>query len=108
MRTARPLPFAVLALGLQLAACSGQPAAEPWEKPDHTRPTATDTSYCRGEALRQANILYPSQPASEARGLPRTTDQRNFPAEIRFYEQCMTRLGYVRAGVPTAAPAPAR
>jgi hypothetical protein len=29
-------------------------------------------------------------------------DDRRFPAEIRFYEQCMTRLGYVRA---SAAPA---
>ena len=100
MHTTRLLPVAVLLLGLQLAACSGQPAAEPWEKPDHTPPTATDTSYCRDEARRQAHILYPSQPASESRGLPRTTDQRNFPAEIRFYEQCMTRLGYVRAAAP--------
>ena len=99
MLTARLLPFAVLAFALQLAACSGQ-SAEPWEKADHMPPTATDTSYCREEARRQANILYPAQPASEARGRPRITDQRNFPAEIRFYERCMTRLGYVRAAAP--------
>lgn len=103
MRSTRLMPFAMLTLGLQLGACTNPPpAAEPWQKPDHALPTATDASYCRDEARRQANILYPAQPASEARGLPRITDQRNFPAEIRFYEQCMTRLGYVRAGGPTA------
>ena len=101
MRTIRPMPFAVVLVGLQLAACTGQSPAEPWARADGAPPSATDTSYCRQEARRQANILYPAQPASEARGLPRTTDQRNFPAEVRFYEQCMTRLGYVRAG---AAP----
>src|SRR5690348_15628100 len=103
MRTTRLMPFAVLVLGLQLGACTNPPsAAEPWQRPDGTPPTATDTSYCRDEARRQANILYPAQPASDARGLPRVTDQRNFPAEIRFYEQCMTRRGYVRAAAPAA------
>jgi hypothetical protein len=100
MRTIRPMPFAVVLVGLQLAACTGQSPAEPWARPDGAPPSATDTSYCRQEGLRQANILYPAQPASEARGRPRTTDQRNFPAEIRFYEQCMTRRGYVRAAAP--------
>ena len=100
MRTIRPMPFAVVLVGLQLAACTGQSPAEPWARPDGAPPSATDTSYCRQEGLRQANILYPAQPASEARGLPRTTDQRNFPAEVRFYEQCMTRRGYVRAPAP--------
>ena len=100
MRTIRPMPFAVVLVGLQLAACTGQSPAEQWARPDGAPPSATDTSNCRQEARRQANILYPAQPASEARGLPRTTDQRNFPAEVRFYEQCMTRLGYVRAAAP--------
>ena len=102
MRTSRLLPFAIVALGFQLSACASQPPAEPWARPDGAPPSATDTSYCRQEARRQANILYPAQPASEARGLPRTTDQRNFPAEIRFYEQCMTRRGYVRANTTPA------
>ena len=97
MRTTFLLPFALLAL----AACSGQPPAEPWQRPDGTPTTATDTSYCRQEARGQANILYPGAPPNDALGRPRTTDPRNFPAEVRFYEQCMTRLGYVRAG---AAP----
>lgn len=82
-----------------LAACSGQPA-EPWQRPDGTLTTATDTSYCRQEARRQANILYPPQRTNDVRGLLRTPDQRNFPAEVRFYEECMIRLGYVRASVP--------
>lgn len=97
MRTRRAMPFAILVIGLHLAACTNQPPAEPWRKPDGAPPTATDTSYCRQEGRRQANILYPGQPANDARGLPRTTDQRNFSAEVRFYEQCMTRLGYLRA-----------
>lgn len=102
MRAHHLLPFAMLGLGLQLAACSGQPPADPWERPGRTPPSATDTSYCHQEARRQADLLYPAQPASEARGLPRITDQRNFPAEVRLYEQCMTRLGYVRANTTPA------
>ncbi|HLG49083.1 MAG TPA: hypothetical protein VKY24_22755 [Reyranella sp.] len=98
MRVARILPFAALAL----VACAGQPPAEPWQRPDGTPTTATDTSYCRQEGRRQANILYPGAPPNDARGLPRTTDARNFPAEVRFYEQCMTRLGYVRANTAPA------
>ncbi|HEY4171342.1 MAG TPA: hypothetical protein VGM96_31410 [Reyranella sp.] len=69
---------------------------------DGTPPAVTDTSFCRQEGRRQAYILYPGQAPNDARGLPRTTDQRNFPAEIRFYEQCMTRLGYVRASMAPA------
>jgi hypothetical protein len=95
MRTSRLLPLAVLAL----AACSGQ-APDPWTRLDGAPPVVADTSFCRQEARQQANALYPSQPPNDARGLPRTTDQRNFPAEVRFYEQCMTRLGYVRAAAP--------
>jgi hypothetical protein len=97
MRTHLLLPFAFLTL----AACSGQPP-EPWERADHTPPTVTETSFCRDDARRQANTLYPGQAPNDARGLPRTTDDRNFPAEIRYYEQCMTRSGFVRA---SAAPA---
>lgn len=93
MRANAVLPLALLVL----ASCSGQPPAEPWQRPDGAPPSATDTSYCRQESRRQADILYPGQAPNDARGLPRTTDQRNFPAEVRFFEQCMTRLGYVRA-----------
>ena len=101
-RTRHFLPFAMLGLGLQLAACSGQPPAEPWERPDHTTPTVSDTSLCREDARRQAGSLYPDQAPNDAVGLPRTSDERRFPAEIRFYEQCMTRQGFVRM---SAAPA---
>jgi hypothetical protein len=95
MGAIRFLPLAMLAL----AACSGQPA-DPWQRPDGTPTNATDTSYCRQEARQQANVLYPGAPPNDALGRPRTTDERNFPAELRFYEHCMTRLGYVRAGAP--------
>lgn len=99
MRANRLLSLAVLSL----AACAGQTnAPEPWERPDHTPPTVTDTSFCRNEGRRQAETLYPDRAPNDAVGVPRMPDDRRFPAEIRFYEQCMTRLGYVRA---SAAPA---
>ena len=95
MRTHRLAPLALLVL----AACAGQPVAQSpsWEKPDHTPVSGSDSSYCRQEARRQADILYPGQAPNDAAGRPRTTDPRNFSAEIGFYDQCMTRLGYVRA-----------
>lgn len=97
MRALRLVPLSLLAV----AACSGQPQTqpEPWRRPDHMPPSATDTSYCRQEGRRQAETIYPDRAPNDAAGQPRTPDQRNFPAEIRFYEQCMTRLGYVRAPV---------
>ena len=82
---------------LALAACSATPPGERWERPaDHSLPTASESIYCRDEARRQASIRYPDQPARGDRGLPRISDERKFPAEIRFYEQCMTRAGFVR------------
>jgi hypothetical protein len=95
MRTNRLLPFALLAV----AACSGQPP-EPWERADHTPPTVTETSLCRQEAHRQAGALYPDREPNDAVGRPRLPDDRRFPTEIRYYEQCMTRQGFVRAPVP--------
>ena len=82
---------------LALAAGASPALAQAWEKPDHTPPSVTDTSYCREESRRQAGTLYPGQAANDAIGRPAISDQRNFSAEIKFYEQCMTRLGYVRA-----------
>ena len=89
------LPFTLFAL----SACAGQPP-DPWERPDHTPPSVSETSFCREDARRQASSLYPDQAPNDAVGLPRTSDQRRFPAEIRFYEQCMTRQGFVRASAP--------
>ena len=68
-----------------------------------TPPTVTDTSFCRQEGRRQAETLYPDRTPNDAVGVPRTPDDRRFPAEIRFYEQCMTRLGYVRASATPVA-----
>lgn len=98
MRIHRLVPFALLAL----AACSSQAAApQPWERPDHMPATVTDTSYCHQEARRQAETMYPDRPANDAVGQPRISDERHFPAEIGLYDQCMTRLGYVRgSGAP--------
>jgi hypothetical protein len=96
MNTTRLLPFALLALA---AACAGQPP-EPWEKPDHTLPTATETSYCHQDSRRQAETLYPDRAPNDAVGQPRITDERRFPAEIRLYEQCMTRSGFARVVAP--------
>jgi hypothetical protein len=96
-----PAPRLVLLAVLAVAACASQPA-EPWEGPGHTPPKASEVAYCHDEGRRQASVRYPAQPPREERGLPRISDQREFPAEIRFYEQCMTRLGYVRAAAPKA------
>ena len=93
MRTTCLLALAVLAL----VACSGPSLAQSWEKPDHTPPNVGDISYCRQESRRQANALYPPRPMGGVRDAPLTTDDRNFRAEIGFYDQCMARLGYVRA-----------
>jgi hypothetical protein len=96
MQIIRFLPFALFAL---VAACAGQPA-EPWAKPDHTPPTAAETSYCHQEARRQAASLYPDQPPNGSVGMPAVSDQRRFPAEVSLYEQCMTRSGFVRVAPP--------
>lgn len=86
---------------LALAACSATPPGERWERPaDHSLPAASESLYCRDEARRQASARYPDQPAREERGLPRISDERRFPAEIRFYELCMTRAGFVRVSGP--------
>ena len=84
------LPLAVLAL----AACARQ-APEPWERRDHTPPSVADTSFCRNEARQQAGTLY-----TASGGIPGSGDMGRFPAEIGYYDQCMTRLGYVKVGAP--------
>lgn len=88
------LPLALLAV----AACTGR--AEPWMAVDGAPPKVSEVAYCHDEGRRQATARYPDQPPREDRGLPRISDERKFPAEIRFYEQCMTRLGYVRVATP--------
>jgi len=88
---------------LLLAACAATPPGERWERPDHTPPLASESIYCRDEARRQAAVRYPDQPAREDRGLPRISDERKFPAEIRFYELCMTRAGFTRVSTPAGS-----
>lgn len=95
MSVVRLLPLVLMAV----AACADRPA-EPWEGPGHTPPKVSEVAYCHDEGRRQASVRYPAQPPREERGLPRISDEREFPAEIRFYEQCMTRLGYRRVSAP--------
>jgi hypothetical protein len=88
---------------LGLAGCSATPTGDRWERPaDHTLPAASESLYCRDEARRQAAVRYPDQPPREERGIPRLEDQRRFPAEIQFYDQCMRRAGFVRVTAPAA------
>ncbi len=88
-------------LVLLVAACA-MPPGERWERPaDHALPSVSESGYCRDEARRQALMRYPDQPPREERGLPRIEDEHKFPAELRFYEQCMTRSGFVRVSAPT-------
>lgn len=97
--------IAFFLVSLALGACTAPPAGERWERPaDHSLPAASESIYCREEARRQASVRYPDQPAREDRGLPRISDERKFPAEIRFYELCMTRAGFVRVGGPARQP----
>jgi hypothetical protein len=83
---------------LSIAACTA--SGDRWERPDRTPPTVRETSYCHEEARRQAAFRYPDQPRRDDMGGPRLEDNRRFPAEIDFYEQCMTRLGFVRVSAP--------
>jgi hypothetical protein len=94
MRALRFLSFVLLS-----AACASA-RAEPWERPDHTPPTAAETFYCHDEARRLAAFRYPDRPANEDRGLPRLEDDRKFSTETRLYAQCMTRSGFVRMVAP--------
>lgn len=89
-------------LMLALGACVTI-SGDRWERPeDHSLPSPSQTLYCHEEARRQASVRYPDQPVRDDRGLPRIPDDRKFPAEIRFYEQCMTRAGFVRVSGPAA------
>ena len=93
-----------LSFSLLVAACAPAQPGETWERPVHTPPTVTETFYCRVEARREAGMIYPDRPPSDAAGTPRMQDPSRFPAELRFYEQCMTRLGFARAAVLTPVP----
>jgi hypothetical protein len=100
----RQLPYnramlRLLPLLLLVAACSSAPP-EPWARADGAPPGAADVSDCRFQARNQAGLRYPDQPPNVARGLPSIQDERRFPAEIRFYEECMTRKGFVRTSAP--------
>jgi hypothetical protein len=97
LRRSSGVPLALLAA--LLAACTaGSPAA--WQNPtDRSGPSMSDTSDCRAQARRQAELRYPDEPIA-----PRTTRdplyrQQNpdrFPSEVRLFELCMERKGFAR------------
>lgn len=98
-----PRPFFLflsLSLSLSLVACTPAPGTSPaWKNPaDGSTPTLSDTSDCRAEARRMAELRYPSQalPRSSRAGEPvyRQEDPDRFPAELRFYELCLERKGF--------------
>jgi hypothetical protein len=93
------LPVLPALILLAVAACATA-QSEPWARPDGTAPPVTEVGDCHFEARRQAIVRYPDQPRREERGIPAIEDERRFPAEIRFFEQCMTRKGYARVVAP--------
>jgi hypothetical protein len=97
-----PRPF-LLFLSVSLAACASEPGSSPaWKNPaDGSAPTLSDTSDCRAEARRMSELRYPPRPVPRASGTAqpdyRQEDPDRFPAEVRFYEQCLERKGFRRA-----------
>ena len=90
-----------LLLSLALAACT--PGTSPsWvSQVDGGTPGMSDTSDCRAEARRQAELRYPPRPLPRPPGggpepFYRQEDSDRFPAENRFFEMCMHRKGFRR------------
>jgi len=95
----RHVPLALLLL-LSNACAMAPPSA--WEKlEDHGAPSFRDTSDCRVEAKRQADLQYPERfrSTNAASGEVRYIDPNWFFAEDWFFKLCMRRKGY--APVPT-------
>ncbi len=69
---------------------------DPWvRRDDLSTPTIADASDCHMEARRLATARYPRQVSRLMYG---PEHERRFPAEISFFEQCMRRTGFARAG----------
>jgi hypothetical protein len=89
-------------LVLTLTGCAGR-QSEHWERQDDRSPPGmSETSDCRFQARRQAEIQYPDRPREQAGRFP-GYDDRRFPAELAFYEECMRRKGFVRMNATTPA-----
>jgi hypothetical protein len=93
----------LLLLPLATAPCAGAHGWQPvrWESRDGRGPPGlSDSSDCRAQARRQAELRYPhSAPAAPLRpgvrmatGVPNDADR--FPAETAFYADCMRRKGF--------------
>jgi hypothetical protein len=97
------LALALLAAAA-LAACTGAlPAGQPfrWQSgSDHATPTLADSSDCRFQARRQAEMRFPARVLDVPSGPGKRTsvtlpsDGDRLAAEIRFYAQCMRQKGF--------------
>src|SRR6266540_2413919 len=119
MTAGKPGPIAHLALALLaaalLVACVGAPpGGEPvrWQGTrDHARPTLADSTDCRAQARRQAEMRFPDRVLDVPAGPGTRTsvtlpsDGDRFAAENRLYAQCMGQKGFelVGAAVPRQA-----
>lgn len=93
----------VFLLLLPAASCASPPGWQParWESRDGQGPASlSDSSDCRAQAQRQAELRYP-RPATApplrpgtrmAASAPDNADR--FPAENAFYAQCMRHKGF--------------
>jgi hypothetical protein len=84
-------------LWLWLAAGACAPASEDsaWQNPvDRSIPTVGDISECRADARRQAHLRYPDQAVQEQRSVRYISSPDRFPAENRFFEECIRRKGF--------------
>ena len=95
--------FILLCLALcGLAACGTPPSG--WERAeDNSAARVSDISQCRSESARLAISRYPDQIQQSAGTTHRISDPERFSAELRLFDQCMTRLGYRRAAAKPAA-----
>ena len=99
----RRCPAACIAVAIAFAAtagaCTSQPQSGGWEhEDDRGRPRVSETSECHDEARRRAEIRYPDPPRETAgRTWPQYNNDRRFPAEVGFFNECMRRKGFVPA-----------
>jgi hypothetical protein len=97
------LALALLAAAA-LAACTGAPpAGQPfrWQSGSgHATPTLADSSDCRFQARRQAEMRFPDRVLDVPSGPGKRTsvtlpsDGDRLAADIRFYAQCMRHKGF--------------
>ena len=86
-----------------LAACAGTPPSGWVRAEDNSAARAGDMAQCRSEATRLAIARYPDQIQQSGGTTHRISHPDRFAAELRLYDECMTRLGYRRAETKPAS-----